>query len=302
MIDRTVRGIVLPLLTLAAISPAQVSIAASSEFKPALEEIRRAFQDQTGIPTRAVYGSTGAMAQRAKVPGTDIFLASDKPWADTLAATSRADDQPVVLASEPVCVWVRGSGLEPSSGLEHLGEHSPGEIVLSDTLMSPDGALVVKALHHLPNWNGLRQRLVMLSDPAAVVDSLSAKPAETAPVVPDTSKHPKDSTKLVATSKPVPDSLKNKKNLAAPIPVPPKKPRSLANAFLPQAMLWNNAVAGTGRWTPVDPELVPVLLPSVIRLKSLNTPRTDAAKAFLVFLQAPRARSILRSNGFLPPP
>ena len=100
----------------------------------------------------------------------------------------------------------------------------------------------------------------------------------------------------------VPDSLKNKKNLAAPSPVPPKKPRSLANAFLPQAMLWNNAVAGTGRWTPVDPELVPVLLPSVIRLKSLNTPRTDAAKAFLVFLQAPRARSILRSNGFLPPP
>jgi hypothetical protein len=90
------------------------------------------------------------------------------------------------------------------------------------------------------------------------------------------------------------------------IVVTKKEGRLLSNGFLPQPLLWNSPqsgpLAGTGRLTPVDPELLPPLLPSVIRLKSLNAPRTDAAKQFLAFLQSPRGRSILRSNGFLPPP
>lgn len=293
---KTVRSIILFVLTTSALSQGQVSIVASSEFKPAIEEIRKAFQDQTGIPTRAAYGSSGAMAQRAMAAGTDIFLSSDKFWADSLASTSRADDKPLVLATEPVCVWVRGSVLDPSSELEHLGERSPGEIVIADTLLSPDGAAVVKALHNLPNWNALRQRLVMLPDPGAVVDSLTQQHTASASAPIDTSVHTKDSVKTADSSKPVVDSIKNKNRPAA------KKTRSLANGFLPQPLLWNNAVAGTGRWTPIDPTLVPVLQPTVLRLKSLNAPRTDAAIKFLAFLQSPRARSIFRSNGFLPAP
>jgi len=279
---RTLRRIATLSLMVSGLACSQVTIVASPEFRTALEDIRKSFQEQTGIPTRVTYGSSGAMAQRAKAPGTDIFLSSDKNWADSLASTPRADDRPIALASIPVCVWVRGSVLDPSNDLSHLGEKSPGEIVIPDTLLSPDGAAVVKVMHDLPNWPGIRQRLVMLPDPGVVVDSLTHQHSANA-------SNPSDSSKSV-------DTAKSKKPVAA------KKTRSLANGFVSQPLLWNNSLAGSGRWTPIDPALVPPLTPSVIRLKSLNAPRTDAAKAFLAFLQAPRARATLRANGFLPAP
>jgi ABC-type molybdate transport system substrate-binding protein len=327
------------LLMVCGASWSQVTIVAASEYRPALEEIRKAFQAQTGIPTRVTYGSSGAMAHRAKTPGTDIFLSSDKGWADSLAGTSRADENPIVLGSQPVCVWVRGSVLEPSAKLEHLAELSKGEIVLADTLLSPDGVAAVKALRGLPSWNELRPRLVVLESDEMVVDSLSLHSTEVTEVAPrEVAAAPTDSVAAVDSSASQAgdsDSVIQKKRLSSKgkrhggkdslaepegekkassrtkakkqvVVVTKKVARSLSNGFLPQPLLWNSPqsgpLAGTGRWTPVDPELLPPLLPSVIRLKSLNTPRTDAAKSFLAFLQSPRGRSILRSNGFLPPP
>lgn len=327
----------------------QVTIVAASEFRPALEEIRKAFQEQTGIPTRVTYGSSGAMAHRAKAPGTDIFLSSNKGWTDSLAATARADEGPIVLGAQPVCVWVRGSGLEPSANLEHLAEQSPGSIVLADTLLSPDAEAVIKILHGMPNWKALRERLVVVADDAIVVDSLSRHSAEITKVVPrDTAPPPppavkdsmavttepslkaaetppetgssykkrilvggkggpeKDSASAYEAMKNASATSTNPKSKKKVVVVIPKTRLTLSNGFLPQSMLWNSPLsgplAGTGRWTPVNSDFVPLMLSSVIRLKSLNAPRTDAAKAFLAFLQAPRSRSILRSNGFLPPP
>lgn len=339
MTTRLVR-LAISLLIACGASWSQVTIVAASEYRPALEEIRKAFQDQTGIPTRVTYGNSGAMAERAKAPGTDIFLSSDKSWADTLAATSRADDNPIVLGSQPVCIWVRGSGLEPSANLGHLAELSKGEIVVSDTTLSPIGVAALKALRSLPNWNTLRPRLVVMDNEELVVDSLSRHShAEATEIAPrDTTSAPPDTVAAIDTTEIQADSsdtTSSKKrvvskgkhrlstdSLAEPEPekkisrraklkkqvvvVTKKAPRTLSNGFLPQPLLWNSPqsgpLAGTGRWTPVDPEILPPLLPSVIRLKSLNIPRTDAAKSFLAFLQSPRARSILRSNGFLPPP
>lgn len=337
MTTRPVRLVSLLLVACGA-SWSQVTIVAASEYRPALEEIRKAFQDQTGIPTRVTYGSSGAMAHQAKAPGTDIFLSSDKSWADSLAGTPRAEESPIVLGSQPVCVWVRGSVLEPSANLDHLVELSKGDIVLADTVLSPDGAAALKALRTLPAWESFRTRLVVVGNDELVVDSLSRHSTEaTTEVVPkDTSSPVVDTVAKVDSAEtqaaPADTAVVYKKRVSSKakrhakeavaepavekksghsrskkvVEVTTKEARVLSNGFLPQPMLWNSPqsgpLAGTGRWTPVDPALLPPLLPSVIRLKSLNTPRGDAAKSFLAFLQSPRGRSILRSNGFLPPP
>lgn len=285
MIPKTARVVASIALVAGSAAWSQVSIAASSEFRPAIEEIRKAFQDQTGIPTRAVYGSSGAMAHHAKAIGTDIFLSSDKNWADSLATTQRAVDKPLVLGSQPVCVWVRGSVIDPSSELDHLVEKNNGEIVIADSSLSPDAVAVVKALRNLPNWPSIRSRLVVLPDPGTVVDSLASH--KTPPAEPADSTG-KDSSKTAS------DSGKPKN--------PAKKLRTLANGFLPQPMLWNSPIAGIGRWIPVEASIVPPLRATALRLKSVNAPRSDAAKSFMDFLQSPKARAILRAKGFLPPP
>lgn len=294
MIPNTIRIAICIVAVAGSTAWSQVSIAASSEFRPALEEIRKAFQDQTGVPTRVVYGSSGAMAQRSKSIGTDILLVSDKNWADSLAASPRSDDQPVVLGSQPVCVWVRGSVIDPSSELDHLVEKSQGEVVIADSSFSPDAAAVVKALRNLPNWPSLRNHLVILPDPGAVADSLAAQKTTT------TELEQIDSSTNDSTA---PDSSKHSSDTAKPKKGPvAKKTKVLANAFLPQPLLWNTPIAGTGRWTPIESSIVAPLRATVIRLKSVNAPRTDAAKSFLAFLQSPKARAVFRAKGFLPPP
>lgn len=293
MISNTARVVACIAFATCSVAWSQVSIAASSEFRPAIEEIRKAFQDQTGIPTRAVYGSSGAMAQRAKAIGTDIFLSSDKGWADSLASTPRAVDKTLVLGTQPVCVWVRGSVIDPSSELDHLVEKNNGEIVIADSSLSPDAVGVVKALRSLPNWPSIRSRLVVLPDPGTVLDSLASNKAPPAEPV------AKDEPQADSTAK---DSSKVAEDSGKPQKPPAKRPRTFANGFLPQTMLWNSPIAGIGRWVPVEASIIPPLRASALRLKSVNAPRSDAAKSFMDFLQSPKARAILRAKGFLPPP
>jgi ABC-type molybdate transport system substrate-binding protein len=304
----------LVVLSAGAAASAQVNILAASEYQPALEVLRKAFTAQTGIPTHATYGSSGALAEKAKAMGTDIFLSSDKSWADELANGPRSEGPALVIATAPVCIWIRGSGLEPDPRLGHLLRETPGRIALSDTIASPDGKAAVQALHGLAAWPEIRKRILMLPDAAEVGDSLAVPVAQQpepeaaqADTVKDTTKagaqaSAKDSAKSGATV-----SAKDSAKLAvktATKPAPKKGAKSLylTDAFLPQPLLWGTPIAGTGRWVPVDSSLIPPLYPSVVVLKSINPSRGDATKAFLRFIQSPRGVSILRSRGFLPPP
>ena len=287
------------LLALGSAACAQVNILASSEFQPALEELRKAYTAMSGVPTHATYGSSGAMAARAKAPGTDVFLAGDKSWADSVAKTSRAEGPVLVLASVPVCIWTRGMGVEPDPLLAQLQRENVGRIAISDTFLSTDGALAVKAMHGLAGWPEIRRRVLQVSDPGAVADSLAKPLPPPEPDTPAVADSSKDGAKLAAK-----DSAKAKP--AKPVAAKPAKRKPahipLTDAFFPQPLLWGTPIAGIGRWVAVDSSLAPSLLPSVIRLKSINPTRADASQKFIDFLQSPRGRSILRAKGFLPPP
>lgn len=283
------------LLILGSVASAQVNILAGAEFEPALEELRKSYTAVSGVPTHATYGSSGALYAKAMVAGTDIFLASDKSWADSVAKTPRAEGSVLVLASIPLCIWTRGTGVEPDPLLGQLQRENVGRIAVSDTFKSPDGRYAVRAMHNLAGWPDIRRRLLVLPDAGAIADSLAKPlppPEIDTPAVADTAN--KDTSKAAQAK------------AAAPAPKPVGKPKParipLTDAFVPQPLLWNTPIAGAGRWVAVDSSLAPSLLPSVIRLKSVNPTRADASQKFMDFLQSPRGRSILRSKGFLPPP
>lgn len=281
----------LTLLALGSAASAQVNILAASEFQPALEELRQSFSAQSGIPTHAAYGSSGVMAAKAKAPGIDIFLSSDKAWADSLGNSPRAEGPALILATSPVCIWTRGSGVEPDPRLAQLQRDNVGRIALADTFKSPDGRLAVQAMHSLAGWPEIRRRILLLPDPGVVADSLDKPlpPPEPDSVLADTGK---DTAKAAAKGPAKPPKFVKAHKLHIP----------LTDAFVPQPLLWGTPIAGAGRWVQIDTALAPPLYPSVVRLKSLNPTRGMAAKAFMDFLQSPRGRSILRSKGFLPPP
>lgn len=281
-------------------SHAQVSMAASSEFQPALDELRKAFTTQWGIPTRVIYGSSGAMADAAKAPGIDLFLSGSRNHAEAIAATARAEDGVLVIASSPVGTWVRGSKVQPDAQLSHLSRENIGRIAIADTLVSPDGRCAVEALHNLQAWPDIRKRLVVLANPQVVVDSLiaykaaPAEPADTSAASDTAKETPKRDSAHKDSSKK--DAKSHKQPKLAPAAPP------ITDAFLPQPLLWNTPVAGQGRWVALDPAWAPALFPAVVRLKSANPARADATRNFLQFMQSPKGRSILAARGFLPVP
>lgn len=266
------------LLALGSVAGAQVNILAASEFQPALEELRKSYTAVTGVPTHATYGSSGALAAKAKAPGTDVYIASDKSWADIVAATPRADGPVLVFASIPICIWTRGTGVEPDPMLAQLQRENVGRVAIADSANSPDGALAAKAMHNLASWPDIQRRILLLPDAGAVAESLSA---------PATLPEPDSAT--------APDKATTKSPKRKPV-IP------LTDAFFPQPLLWGTPIAGIGRWVAVDTSLAPYLHPSLVRLRSLNPTRGDASQKFIDFLQSPRGRSILRAKGFLPPP
>jgi len=298
---------VLVTLAFAGISHAQVAMVASSEFQPALDELRKAFTAQSGIPTRVIYGSTGAMADASKSPGVDLFLSGARAQADAVASSPRAGEGTQVIAASPVGVWVRGSKVQPDAQLSHLSREGIGRIAIADTLTSPDGRAAVDALHNLQAWPDIRKRLVVLANPQVVVDSLVAYKAPVvgtpAPVA------EADSAKLAKTDSSHKDTAKKDsvhKDTAKKDGKPHKQPKSpappITDAFLPQPLLWNTYVAGQGRWVALDPAWAAPLLPSVVVLKSVSPSRGDATRKFLEFMQSPKGRAILAARGFLPVP
>lgn len=296
-IDRFIRCLC-AVSALGTAASAQVSIAASSEFRPALEELRSSFTAQYGIPTRATYGSSGDQAAKSKAPGTDIFISSSKAWADTLANSPRGEGQSVVIATVPVCIWTRGTGVEPDPKLAQLLRENVGLIAISDTNKSPDGRIAVQAMHSLAGWSEVRRRILMLPDPAFIADSLSKSlpPPEIDSFAVDSIR--RDSAIAFGDT--------TVKHIARPVSkiTKPAKPARipLTDAFVPQPLVWGTPIAGSGRWVTVDSTIAPALYPAVVRLKSANPTRGDQAKTFIDFLQSPRGRSILRSKGFQPPP
>lgn len=285
------------LAAIALIAPtrAQVSMVASSEFQPALEELRKAFTAQSGVPTRVVYGSTGAMAEAAKSPGVDLFLSASRGTADSIASSPRADEGAMVIASIPVAVWVRGSKVQPEHQLRHLDRPRLGRVAIADTLHSPDGRKAVDALHNLPNWPDIRKKLLVLGNPQLVVDSAMAAPL----LAEESDSASVDSGKVDTAHK---DSGKVAKKDAKPAKPKVAEILPVTDAFLPQPLLWNTAIAGQGRWVALDPSLATPLLPTVVRLKSVNPTRAEATRNFLQFLQSPKGRSILAARGFLAAP
>lgn len=295
---------VLVALAFAGASNAQVSMAASSEFQPALDELRKAFTAQSGIPTRVIYGSTGAMAEAAKSPGVDLFLSGARAQADAVASSGRADAGTLVIASAPVGTWVRGSKVQPDAQLSHLSREGIGRIAISDTLLSPDGRAAVDALHNLQAWPDIRKRLVVLANPQVVVDSLVAfkAPAVEATDTAADSDSAKDTSKLAKRDSAHKDTSKKDAKGHKQAPKAPAAAPPITDAFLPQPLLWNTLVAGQGRWVAVDPSWASPLLPSVVACKSVNPSRADATRNFLQFMQSPKGRAILAARGFLPVP
>ncbi|HEY2252144.1 MAG TPA: molybdate ABC transporter substrate-binding protein [Planctomycetaceae bacterium] len=143
----------------------QLRIAAASDLKFALEEVRNKFASlHPGSTITLTYGSSGSFfAQLANEAPFDLFLAADLDYARRLVKQGQGAPQgDFTYARGHVVVWVSKDSpyLVEKPGIEFLREAGVQKIAIANPKTAPYGRAAVAALESLKVYDAVEPKLV----------------------------------------------------------------------------------------------------------------------------------------------
>lgn len=176
MLKYTLIGWLLLLATAA--NAQQLTIAAASDLRFALEEIRGHFQIlNPGAEVDIVYGSSGNMStQIANGAPYDLFFSADIAYPRQLHARGHATSPPQPYARGRLVVWHNSRGTAPYT-LEDLASQGLHRIAIAQPRHAPYGDRARQALQAKGLWETVAPRLVFgenIAQTASMVESGAA--------------------------------------------------------------------------------------------------------------------------------
>lgn len=158
---------------------AQLTVAAASEVRPALDEVRRIYSERTGNPLRIIFGNPAEVLKKAALGGIDAVILPAE-WIDSIVARKLSSQAPSWMANSPMSVWSRQGRPLPDAQLMFLLDTTVHGIAISDPQTSPDGARVRPFLLGLSADTSFLRRIVATPDPSSAVDAILADKADAA--------------------------------------------------------------------------------------------------------------------------
>jgi len=141
-----------------------LTVAVAANMKPAFEELSRAFQAETGVEVKAIYGASGNfVAQIQHGAPFDLFLSGDAEFPAKVAEAGLADGKPFTYAFGTLVVWVpRGSMLDlEGKGLAALADASIQKLAIANPQIAPYGRAAAAALKAAGVYEKVKDRLVL---------------------------------------------------------------------------------------------------------------------------------------------
>jgi len=156
--------------------PLTVAVAANAQF--AMEEVAAVFTGETGIPVRAVVGSSGKLTAQIKAGAPfDIFVSADTSYPKALYDDGIATAPPEVYASGTLVVW-SASDINISGGLSSLLSEKIRRVAVANPETAPYGFAAVKALRNAGIYERIKNKLVFGESISQVNQFVFAKAAE----------------------------------------------------------------------------------------------------------------------------
>ena len=177
------RAVLLVILLMGLASPLgaeqqPLTVFAAASLKTALDQANQAFTARTGIPVRASYAASSALAKQiAQGAPADIYASADVDWMDDLdqrqlvLAGTRVDllgNRLVVIAAKDSPV--SALALDPPSFTSALGGR---RLALAEVTSVPAGRYAKAALQSLGLWEELRPHLAMAENVRAALRFVS---------------------------------------------------------------------------------------------------------------------------------
>jgi molybdate transport system substrate-binding protein len=155
-----------------------LTVFAAASLKTALDRANQAFTAETGIPVRASYAASSALAKQiAQGAPADVYASADVDWMDDLdsrklvLAGTRLDllgNRLVMIAANDSSV--SALALDPPSFTSALGG---GRLAVAEINSVPAGRYAKAALQSLGLWENLRRHLAMAENVRAALRFVS---------------------------------------------------------------------------------------------------------------------------------
>jgi molybdate transport system substrate-binding protein len=149
----------------AAPATAPVLVFAAASLSDVLEELDRAFTQQTGIAVQASYAASSVLAKQIEAgAAAELFFSADLAWVDYLEQRSllKPGSRHDVLGNDLVLIAPSGSTLQLkiAPGFDLAGAlGAGGRLALADPDSVPAGRYAHAALSKLAVWDGVAGRL-----------------------------------------------------------------------------------------------------------------------------------------------
>jgi molybdate transport system substrate-binding protein len=172
-------------LALSAPAPAldrpQLTVAAAADLSVPLQQIARAFEQQSGAKVRISLGASGNLATQIENGAPyDVFLSADLDYPRKLISAHAADAELRTYAVGRLVLWLpRQSSLDPEHrGMDVLLDPSVKKIAIANPQHAPYGRAAIAALRHFNLYEKVETRLVLgenVSQAAQFVESGNAQ-------------------------------------------------------------------------------------------------------------------------------
>ena len=135
-------------------------LATAANVQYAMEDLRLAFEAETGIPCELVISSSGKLtAQIIQGAPYDLLVSANMLYPQTLVERGMAADTPRVYALGALVLWTLKE-MDLDAGLAFLRRPGGGKIALPNPQNAPYGAEAIHALEHYDLLEEAADRLV----------------------------------------------------------------------------------------------------------------------------------------------
>ncbi|MFM8449381.1 MAG: molybdate ABC transporter substrate-binding protein [Haliscomenobacter sp.] len=136
-----------------------VAIAANVQF--AMEEIKAAFEQQSGMHIDLISSSSGKLSTQIRQGAPyHVFVSADTKYPDSLVQSGDAVASPRVYAFGTLVLWTMQPTLDLASGMAVLEQEGIKKIALANPMTAPYGEEAIRVLTRAGQLDAVQHKLV----------------------------------------------------------------------------------------------------------------------------------------------